>query len=200
MEIYIDKQKIKLRKNKNDIEKLLKYITENLEKENKVIENIYLNGNKVDSDIIIDMNAPNVLEVETKSRLDILLENLDACVEHIIDYFEVKEFLDTKMTTSQEITKDDLADTFNFLNWLSYLNYSLEEFLTHSEDNTFIEKTEILAEEIEVFSKKFDAKKYNDCVNYLTENVDVLLEEYYRNIKNYRDMIIKEENSKKYLV
>ena len=66
MEVYIDNQKTNFCRRTKDLEKILKAISKKLEKNNKVIENIYINGNSIEEFPFIDMDMKNVMEVTTK--------------------------------------------------------------------------------------------------------------------------------------
>ena len=92
MEVYIDNQKTNFGRRSKDLEKILKAISKKLEKYEKVIQNIYINGSNIQESIVldIDMDRPNIMEVETKSYADLILDSLTISKEYIETYFEVK--------------------------------------------------------------------------------------------------------------
>ena len=53
MEVYIDNQKTNFGRRSNDLEKILKAISKKLEKHEKVIQNIYINGSNIQDSILI---------------------------------------------------------------------------------------------------------------------------------------------------
>ena len=93
MEVYIDNQKTNFGRRSNDLEKILKAISKKLEKHEKVIQNIYINGSNIQDSIIldIDMDSQNIMEVETKTYTDFVLDSLTISKEYIETFFEVKK-------------------------------------------------------------------------------------------------------------
>ena len=123
MEVYIDNQKTNFGRRSNDLEKILKAISKKLEKHEKVIQNIYINGSNIQDSIIldIDMDSQNIMEVETKSYTDLILDSLTVSKEYIETFFEVKKDFQKMIENNEKISGIDIEETDSFLNWFSDL-------------------------------------------------------------------------------
>ena len=125
MEVYIDNQKTNFGRRSKDLEKILKAISKKLEKNNKVIENIYINGNSIEEFPFIDMDMKNVMEVTTKSYVDLSLESLNLSKEYIEIFFDINSGFQENIIEKEEISAIEIEETDVFLNWFSDLLYFL---------------------------------------------------------------------------
>jgi len=125
MEVYIDNQKTNFGRRTKDLEKILKAISKKLEKNNKVIENIYINGSSIEEFPFIDMDMKNVMEVTTKSYVDLSLESLNLSKEYIEIFFDINSGFQESIIEKEEISAIEIEETDVFLNWFSDLLYFL---------------------------------------------------------------------------
>ena len=125
MEVYIDNQKTNFGRRTKDLEKILKAISKKLEKNNKVIENIYINGSSIEEFPFIDMDMKNVMEVTTKSYVDLSLESLNLSKEYIEIFFDINSGFQENIIEKEEISAIEIEETDVFLNWFSDLLYFL---------------------------------------------------------------------------
>ena len=121
MEVYIDNQKTNFGRRTKDLEKILKAISKKLEKNNKVIENIYINGSSIEEFPFIDMDMKNVMEVTTKSYVDLSLESLNLSKEYIEIFFDINSGFQENIIEKEEISAIEIEETEVFLNWFSDL-------------------------------------------------------------------------------
>ena len=119
MEVYIDNQKTNFGRRTKDLEKILKAISKKLEKNNKVIENIYINGSSIEEFPFIDMDMKNVMEVTTKSYVDLSLESLNLSKEYIEIFFDINSGFQENIIEKEEISAIEIEETDVFLNWFS---------------------------------------------------------------------------------
>ncbi|WP_074016026.1 chemotaxis protein [Fusobacterium massiliense] len=199
MDIYIDNEKTRLGKRTKDFEKILKSINKTLEKKEKIIKSISINGTLLYDGVVIDMTKDNnIIEVETKSYVDLTLESLENLKEYTKTFFEVKNNLQELLEENEEISMLDIEETNAFLVWFADLIYLLTETYTFP----FSDLEEILftvREEVEVL---LELKEKNDYIGYVL-NLDIcisdILKSFCENIDYYKNTILEEEENKKIL-
>lgn len=198
MEIYIDNEKTKFGKRTQDFEKILKAIIKKLEKNEKIIKSIYINGKILQNNTIIDMTRQNIMEVETKSYGDLSLDALTNSKEYIETFFEVKDYLHQKIENKEKLEDFDIEETDSFLSWFLDVLHLLKETYTFnfSDLNYFFDT---LLQEVGILK---ELKKKKDFVAYVT-TLDYcicdILESFKNNIDFYCNVIIEEEKRKKNL-
>lgn len=199
MDIYIDNEKTRLGKRTKDFEKILKSINKTLEKKEKIIKSISINGTLLYDGVVIDMTKDNnIIEVETKSYVDLTLESLENLKEYTKTFFEVKNNLQELLEENEEISMLDIEETNAFLVWFADLIYLLTETYIFP----FSDLEEILftvREEVEVL---LELKEKNDYIGYVL-NLDIcisdILKSFCENIDYYKNTILEEEENKKIL-
>ena len=197
MDIYIDNEKTRLGKRTKDFEKILKSINKTLEKKEKIIKSISINGTLLYDGVVIDMTKDNnIIEVETKSYVDLTLESLENLKEYTKTFFEVKNNLQELLEENEEISMLDIEETNAFLVWFADLIYLLTETYTFP----FSDLEEILftvREEVEVL---LELKEKNDYIGYVL-NLDIcisdILKSFCENIDYYKNTILEEEEINK---
>ena len=197
MEVYIDNQKTNFGRRSNDLEKILKAISKKLEKHEKVIQNIYINGSNIQDSIIfdIDMDRQNIMEVETKSYTDLILDSLTVSKEYIDTYFEVKENFQQLIENNEKISDFEIEETDNFLNWFSDLLFFLVENYAFAFQG-LQETLETFREELVTLDKLKEKKDYVAYVNILNYCISDILENFKTNIDYYYRSILEEVEKK----
>ena len=198
MEVYIDNQKTNFGRRSKDLEKILKAISKKLEKHEKVIQNIYINGSNIQDSIIldIDMDSQNIMEVETKSYTDLILDSLTISKEYIDTYFEVKEDFQQLIEDNEKISGIEIEETDSFLNWFSDLLFFLVEnyaFAFRSLQATI----QTFREELVTLAELKERKDYVAYVSVLDYCVSDILENFKTNIDYYYKSILEEVEQKK---
>lgn len=196
MEVYIDNQKTNFGRRTKDLEKILKAISKKLEKNNKVIENIYINGSSIEEFPFIDMDMKNVMEVTTKSYVDLSLESLNLSKEYIEIFFDINSGFQENIIEKEEIS--EIEETDVFLNWF----LDLLHFLTTNYSFNFpeLEETfETFKEELAILSELKEKKDYIAYVSTLNYCVSDILETFVANIDYYQKCILNDEAQKKNL-
>ena len=193
MEVYIDNQKTNFGRRTKDLDKILKAISKKLEKNNKVIENIYINGNSIEEFPFIDMDMKNVMEVTTKSYVDLSLESLNLSKEYIEIFFDINSGFQENIIEKEEISEIEV-----FLNWFSDLLYFL--ITNYSFNFPELEETfETFKEELAILSELKEKKDYIAYVSILNYCVSDILETFVANIDYYQKCILNDEAQKKNL-
>ena len=197
MEVYIDNQKTNFGRRSKDLEKILKAISKKLEKNEKVIHNIYINGSNIQDNIIldIDMDRANIMEVETKSYTDLILDSLTVSKEYIDAYFEVKEDFQQLIENNEKISAFDIEETDSFLNWFSDLLYFLVENYAFA-FQSLRETMETFREELVTLGELKEKKDYITYVTILDYCVSDILENFKTSIDYYYKSILKEVEQK----
>ena len=198
MEVYIDNQKTNFGRRSNDLEKILKAISKKLEKHEKVIQNIYINGSNIQDSIIldIDMDRPNIMEVETKSYTDLILDSLTISKEYIETFFEVKEDFQQLIEDNEKISGIEIEETDSFLNWFSDLLFFLVENYAFA-FRSLQETMETVREELITLDELKEKKDYITYVSTLDYCIADILENFKTNIDYYYKSILEEVEQKK---
>ncbi|MDO4690883.1 MAG: chemotaxis protein [Fusobacterium sp.] len=200
MEIYIDNEKIELgKKNRKNFERIIKVITKKLEQNEKIISNIYINGALLEESTIINIEDLNLLEVETKSYVDLVIESLAYCRSYIEVFFEILFFINLKLENSEKLLKDDIAELHSFLIWFVDLINLMEETYDFNIYINFKEILDSLDENIKILIEKRKKKNYIDYLNILELKIAPILEVFYKDINFYYDRIIEEEKKKRFV-
>ncbi|WP_335934250.1 chemotaxis protein [Fusobacterium polymorphum] len=197
MEVYIDNQKTNFGRRSNDLEKILKAISKKLEKHEKVIQNIYINGSNIQDSIIldIDMDRPNIMEVETKSYTDLILDSLTISKEYIETFFEVKEDFQQLIEDNEKISGIEIEETDSFLNWFSDLLFFLVENYAFA-FRSLQETMETFREELITLDELKEKKDYVAYVSTLDYCIADILENFKTNIDYYYKSILEEVEQK----
>ena len=198
MEVYIDNQKTNFGRRSKDLEKILKAISKKLEKHEKVIQNIYINGSNIQDNIIldIDMDRPNIMEVETKSYTDLVLDSLTISKEYIETYFEVKADFQQLIEDNEKISPIEIEETDSFLNWFSDLLFFLVENYAFAFRN-LRETMETFREELVILAELKEKKDYVAYVSTLDYCISDILENFKTNIDYYYKSILEDLEQKK---
>lgn len=201
MEIYIDNKKLELgKRNRKNFEKILKVITKKLEQNEKIIRNIYINGNILEDNTIINMDEPNILEVETKSYVDLILESLENCKNYIETFFEILFYLNLKQENNEEIIKVDIEEIHSFIMWFAELMQLIDETYYFENSDSFNEIIIDLNKDLKKLVEKRKKKLYSDYINLLRDKIANRLEIFYDNTAVYFEKILDEERNKKLII
>ena len=197
MEVYIDNQKTNFGRRSKDLEKILKAISKKLEKHEKVIQNIYINGSNIQDNIVldIDMDRPNIMEVETKSYTDLVLDSLTISKEYVETYFEVKADFQQLIEDNEKISPIEIEETDSFLNWFSDLLFFLVENYAFA-FKSLRETMETFREELVTLAKFKEKKDYIAYVSTLNYCISDILENFKTNIDYYYKSILEEVEQK----
>lgn len=200
MEVYIDNQKTNFGRRSKDLEKILKAISKKLEKHEKVIQNIYINGNNIQNpvmwDIDIDMDRHNIMEVETKSYTDLVLDSLTISKEYIDTYFEVKMGFQQIIEENEKISEIDIEETDSFLNWFSDLLFFLVENYAFA-ISALQETMETFRQELVILTELKEKKDYVAYISTLDYCISDILENFKTNIDYYYQSILEDLEQKK---
>ena len=197
MEVYIDNQKTNFGRRSKDLEKILKAISKKLEKHEKVIQNIYINGSNIQESIVldIDMDRPNIMEVETKSYTDLVLDSLTISKEYIETYFEVKADFQQLIEDNEKIFPIEIEETDSFLNWFSDLLFFLVENYAFA-FRSLQETMQTFREELITLDELKEKKDYVAYVSTLDYCITDILENFKTNIDYYYKSILEEVEQK----
>ena len=198
MEVYIDNQKTNFGRRSNDLEKILKAISKKLEKHEKVIQNIYINGSNIQDSIIldIDMDRPNIMEVETKSYTDLILDSLTISKEYTETFFEVKKDFQQLIEDNEKISGIEIEETDSFLNWFSDLLFFLVENYAFA-FRSLQETMQTFREELITLDELKEKKDYITYVSTLDYCITDILENFKTDIDYYYKSILEEVEQKK---
>ena len=141
------------------------------------------------------MDRPNIMEVETKSYTDLILDSLTVSKEYIDTYFEVKEDFHQLIENNEKISGIEIEETDSFLNWFSDLLFFLVENYAFA-FQSLRETMETFREELVTLSELKDKKNYLAYVTTLDYYVSDILENFKTNIDYYYKSILEEVEQK----
>lgn len=196
MEIYIDNKKINtMGKNYSHFGVAIFEINKKLLKENKILNQIYINGEVLQDNSIVKMEDLKTLEIITKTYGGIILESVQNTKQHMDHYFElVDNFYEFEDENSVSFSELELLEVTFFLNWFYNLlllikDNNIFKFI-HNEYEEYITK---FGNSLETIEKLYKENKYDELFAELESTTNFLLMEFYDNIDNYIKDIIEEE-------
>ena len=155
-------------------------------------------GSNIQDNIIldIDMDRPNIMEVETKSYTDLVLDSLTISKEYIETYFEVKADFQQLIEDNEKISPIEIEETDSFLNWFSDLLFFLVENYAFAFRN-LRETMETFREELVILAELKEKKDYVAYVSTLDYCISDILENFKNNIDYYYKSILEDLEQKK---
>jgi len=199
MDIYIDNKKVSIRKkNFSNLGVAIFEINKKLLKENKILNQIYLNGEILKEHSVVKIEDLKTIEIITKSYGSVILESVLNTKKYIDNYFEVfdglYDFEDEDFITFDEI---DLLEITLFLNWFYNLLLLIKEneILKFIRDDyeEYMENFRLSLESIEILYKE---GKFDEMFTELETITNYFLMDFYNNLDGYIDDILMEENRK----
>jgi hypothetical protein len=204
MEVYIDNIKIDMEQEKFPTFGLtISEITKRLHRENKILNEIYVNGESLKDNSVIKLENLKTLEITTRTYGGIILEAMCNTKEYIDNYFYIidKFFEGTDDEEIIEIDEDDLFELLSFLHWF----YNLLLIINDNFSFNFLEQD--FSKFVDEFSNKLDVieKLYHeeDCFDLIEEmeaSIGEMLIKFYENFEKCFNDVIYEENRKNLLI
>jgi len=202
MDIYIDNKKVTIRKkNFSNLGVAIFEINKKLLKENKILNQIYVNGEILKDHSIVNIEDLKTIEIITKSYSGVILESVLNTKKYIDNYFEVfdslYDFDDDNSITFDEI---DLLEITLFLNWFYNLLLLIKEnyiFKFIRDDyEEYMENFRLSLQSVEILYKK---GQFDEMFTELETITNYFLMDFYNNVDDYIDDILQEENKKSLL-
>jgi hypothetical protein len=196
MDILIDNKKIKFeKKDFKTLGLLMDEVNKVLEKEGKMLYNIYVNGKSLVENSIVGGEKINVVEILTKSPKVIILEALLDMKIYIEKYFETMDIVDLEMEWENELKVMSVSfEVVAGLDWIYNILMSIKE-------NTALD---FLYEDFDDIVEEY--KECMDSVSHAMESRDIfalqeilefemtnLLMELRDNVDSYYEDILEEE-------
>lgn len=201
MQVYIDNKKFKLKKsNYESFGVAINEIIKDLKSDNKIIQEVFVDGEKIKDYDIVNIKNLNSIEIITKSQFDILIESLEKAKIEIQEL--IKAFAFDKNDKSKEtvfITLDDfeLFEKIMFCHWFNNLlglveatGYFDTEYLMFKE---YIKEFEREANELEKVAQEGN---FQDLLMIMTSSIIPLFDFFLLNYDTLLKHIISSENSK----
>ena len=141
------------------------------------------------------MDRPNIMEVETKSYTDLILDSLTVSKEYIDTYFEVKEDFQQLIENKEKISPIEIEETDSFLNWFSDLLFFLVENYAFAVKN-LQEPMETFRQELVALAELKEKKVYVGYVSTLDYCISDILENFKANVDYYYKSILEEVEQK----
>lgn len=196
MDILIDNKKINFeKKDFKTLGLVIEEVNRLLEKEGKMLYNIYVNGQLLAENNMVGGEKINVVEILTKSPKTIILEAISDMEIYIEKYFETIDLLDLEMEVENDLRMISVSfEVVAGLDWIYNILMSIKE-------NTALD----------LLYEDFDAiiKDYEGCMNNISQAMESkdtyvlqeileyemsdLLMELKENIEGYYENILKEE-------
>jgi hypothetical protein len=203
MELYIDNKKMELKQKRfKSFGRMISEINKKLTKDNKVPYKLYINGEKLKENTVVNVKDLKLVEVITKTEGEMLLDSILRAKEQIDMFFEIFDYEDEDpknvARAAVEVSELEIIERGIFLRWF----YNLLLLMKASGDLDFIysDFDEYIAEfehEMEEAEKAYDAQDYETFVEMLEFSIGDLLKDFYENAENYYMDIVNEQNRKR---
>lgn len=203
MELYIDNKRMELKQKRfKSFGRMISEINKKLTKDNKVPYKLYVNGEKLKENTVINVKDLKLVEVITKTEGEMLLDSILRAKEQIDMFFEIFDYEgeDPKNVAraAVEVSELEIIERGIFLRWF----YNLLLLMKASGDLDFVysDFDEYIAEfehEMEEAEKAYDAQDYETFVEMLEFSIGDLLKDFYENAENYYMDIVDEQNRKR---
>ncbi len=203
MELYIDNKKMELKQKRfKSFGRMISEINKKLTKDNKVPYKLYINGEKLKENTVVNVKDLKLVEVITKTEGEMLLDSILRAKEQIDMFFEIFDYEDEDpknvARAAVEVSELEIIERGIFLRWF----YNLLLLMKASGDLDFIysDFDEYIAEfehEMEEAEKAYDAQDYETFVEMLEFSIGDLLKDFYENAENYYMDIVDEQNRKR---
>lgn len=197
MKIYIDNRESQINaKRFKSLGNLITNISKKLEVEEKIIENIKLNGLELSKFKHINLNNDeNILEISTKSFMDITIQNIynikDSALQ-IIKFIHLFSSID--LTNFED---DYVIENINYqldlhLDFLHFLIYNYPDNF----NNEFKNDYKVLALECKKLEDAYNISDYQLYSEIISKKPLALIEKFIANSQKYVKYIIENENNK----
>ena len=183
---------------------MINEITKQLTQDNKVPYKLYINGEKLKDNTVVNLKDLKLVEVITKTEGEMLLDSIMRAKEQIDIFFSIFDSEDDEEENSGKtavmVSEIEIVERGIFLRWF----YNLLLLIKASGDLDFVysDFDEYIAEferEMEQAEKAYDAHDYETFVEMLEFSIGDLLPDFYENAENYYSDILEEENRKRLL-
>lgn len=192
LEIYVDNKKMKFNlKTTKTLSAIIKTVTKELEKENKIVKNIYLNGKYIEDITFYNNRDKNIIEFETKETLDILFENfLDAKYAFENSILSVVRSVDESEQQKDAVLSYSLEEIYDTREFLIFykdlLSFTYNNYISDyniKNDYKLFEKFSVYFNVFSIFCKKFEKllndKRYEEIFHEIVDNKPLI--EYFYN-------------------
>ncbi|WP_372713443.1 chemotaxis protein [Ilyobacter sp.] len=196
MDILIDNKKIKFeKKDFKTLGLVIEEVNKLLEKEGKMLYNIYVNGQLLVENNMVGGEKINVVEILTKSPKSIILEAISDMEIYIEKYFETIDLLDLEMEWENDLRMISVSfEVVAGLDWIYNILMSIKENtaldLLYEDFDSIIEDYEECMNNI---SQAMESKDTHVLQEILEYEMSDLLMELKENIEGYYENILKEE-------
>ncbi|ADO83298.1 hypothetical protein [Ilyobacter polytropus] len=196
MDILIDNKKINFeKKDFKTLGLVIEEVNRLLEKEGKMLYNIYVNGQLLAENNMVGGEKINVVEILTKSPKTIILEAISDMEIYIEKYFETIDLLDLEMEVENDLRMISVSfEVVAGLDWIYNILMSIKENtaldLLYEDFDEIIKDYEGCMNNISQAMESKDTYVLQEILEY--EMSDLLME-LKENIEGYYENILKEE-------
>lgn len=197
MKIYIDNKESQINaKRFKSLGNLITNISKKLEVEEKIIENIKLNGLELSKFKHINLNNDeNILEISTKSFMDITIQNIynikDSALQ-IIKFIHLFNSIDLTNFEDDYVIENINSQLDLHLDFLHFLIYNYPDNF----NNEFKNDYKVLALECKKLEDAYNISDYQLYSEIISKKPLALIEKFIANSQKYVKYIIENENNK----
>jgi hypothetical protein len=203
MDVYIDNVKIDMGKEKFATFGLtISAITKRLHKENKILDEIFVNGETLKENSFVNLDSLMTLEITTRSFREIVLESLCNTKEYIDNYFYIIDrFFEDDDEEIIEVDEEDLFDLLSFLHWF----YNLLVIISDNFSFQFIGQdfsafVKDFSDKLEVIESLYHEEDCFDLIDSLESSIGQMLLLFYDHFDECFNEVIYEEKKKNLLI
>jgi|GEM_PF-2992373 len=196
MDVFIDNKRITLEKKKfKSLGLVMDEINKVLEREGKMLCDIYVNGKILSDNQIIVGDKIDVVEVVTQSPKMVILRALQDMREFIARYFESMEIISTEVEVEDEMQLlGSLFDLVGGLEWCNNVLLSIKENTALDfEDESFDEVLEDYNECLEGIQDAMNSRDMLALYEMLEFDMSDILADVSNDLNFYYEIILREE-------
>ncbi|MDR1835041.1 MAG: chemotaxis protein [Fusobacteriaceae bacterium] len=204
MDVYIDNVKVDMGKEKfSSFGLTISAITKRLHNENRVLDEIFVNGETLKENSYVNLESLKTLEITTRSFREIVLESLYSTREYIDNYFYIIDrfFEGNEDEEVIEVDEEDLFELLSFLHWFYNLILIINEnFSFQFAEKDFSEFVEEFSENLDVIEGLYHEEDCFDLIEALESSIGQMLLLFYDNFDECFNEVIFEEKKKNLLI
>ncbi|MDR1832125.1 MAG: chemotaxis protein [Fusobacteriaceae bacterium] len=204
MDVYIDNVKVDLGKETfATFGRTISAITKKLHNENKILDEIFVNGEMLKENSHVNLESLMTLEITTKSFREIILESMCNTREYIDNYFYLIDsfFEGNEEEDVIEVDEDDLFELLSFLHWFYNLIVIINDnFAFQFAGEPFAKFVEAFTEGLDVVEGLYREEDCFDLIEALENSMGQMLLCFYDNFDQCFNEVIFEEGKKNLLI
>lgn len=188
IEIYVDNEKLVTRRKKfKTLGLAIQEATNKIKKNGKIITGIDVNGKVLDENFGYSPGK-QLLEIKTKTEMEVTLEGVTGCRKYLERYIEIVEELEDEDLEELMDKNDALEELLHISSWFhNLIGATIDGFMLEDSESNFFSYFEDLEEVLDEAKEAFEMGDMETLLDILRYDVGKLINEFVEDYENYRD-------------